>query len=57
MPSDRIEPPSISIFTELLNESMRRTLCSGPAGSCCDYHAGFWDGMHALAGRDGSDAS
>jgi hypothetical protein len=56
------EPPFISIFTELIQESMRLTGCRGESGvpglgTCCDYHEGFWDGMHALAGRDGSDAS
>jgi hypothetical protein len=59
------EPPfnsHLSVFMELLNESVKLTGCRGELGvagpgTCCDYHEGFWDGMHALAGRDGSEAT
>jgi hypothetical protein len=50
--------PEMSVFVEVINESMRLTGCSSKKpGLCCDYHEGMWDGMHALAAREGSDAT
>jgi hypothetical protein len=55
------EPPSDSVFTELLQASLNANPgCCGDflwRGHLCQYHEGFVDGMHALAARDGSDAT